>query len=69
MSQLFHTDFCLSGQCIRHQIADLDRVIECLSDSKNAVKERKERDRLVREYQRLCEDDGLVFSSNPCGGL
>lgn len=59
MPELFSTTFCASGRCIKGQIADKLRVIMCLSDPKNAEKERKELADLVREYDRLATEQNV----------
>jgi hypothetical protein len=71
MPEIFNTPFCAGGRCICKQIADKDRIIVCLSDPKNAAGERKERDVLVREYDRLATEQAthMAFSNGqPCGG-
>jgi len=53
-------------RCLCKIIADKDRIILCLSDPKNALKERKEHDAEVLKYDRLMdEQEGHVRREYP----
>lgn len=54
--RIFNHEGCKSGQCICRAIADKDRYIIVLSDPKNAKAERNCHDVLVREYDRLMDE-------------
>jgi hypothetical protein len=59
MPQLFHTDFCLSGQCVCRQYLEACLIARELSDGKDLREAKRRIVALLNEGGRLLDEQGI----------
>jgi hypothetical protein len=59
MAQLFHTDFCLSGQCVCRQLLEAMLIERELTDTKNHIAEKHRVIELLNEGGRLMAEQEI----------
>jgi hypothetical protein len=59
MPQLFHTDFCLSGQCVCRLHMEACLIARELADEKNHIAEKRKAEELLNEGGRLLDEQEI----------